>query len=244
MLVMCAVLVLTASRAGFIQLVISGAVCLWFFAIKGRRLYLIVIAGVLGSLLLLVAGKKLAERFAAISGNVSSSVQETAYESYEERRYLMFRAIEGIVHYPILGVGAENFPIYSRKWKEVHAGYLQIAVEGGIPALILYLMFFARGFGNLRRLKKMKDMEPETKLFVGALYSALVGFMVGNCFAPEAYQYFPYFVVCFTSVLFAIVKEQNVKQPSSMTGGDLRRPDRYERDYESDEKSRSLVPTR
>ena len=38
-------------------------------------------------------------------------------------------------------------------------------------------------------------------LFVGALQSSLVGFVVGACFAPEAYQFFPYFAVAFTATL-------------------------------------------
>ncbi len=36
----------TASRGGFITLVVAGAVCLWHFGVKGKRLYLIVVSGV------------------------------------------------------------------------------------------------------------------------------------------------------------------------------------------------------
>jgi hypothetical protein len=97
--------------------------------------------------------------------------------------------------------------VYSGKWKDVHASYLEIAADGGIPVLILYLLFFARGFANLRFLRKMKDLPSEATLFTGALTSSLVGFAIGACFAPEAYQFFPYFTVCYTSVLFAVVTE-------------------------------------
>jgi hypothetical protein len=45
-------------------------------------------------------------------------------------------------------------------------------------------------------------------LFVGALTSSLVGFVVGAVFAPEAYQLFPYFAVAFTATLLQTVKEQ------------------------------------
>ena len=34
--------------------------------------------------------------------------------------------------------------------------YLQIAVEGGIPALIVYLMFFRCGFKNLKVMRKAR----------------------------------------------------------------------------------------
>jgi hypothetical protein len=209
MLIMAAALVLTASRAGFIDLVVAGSVCLWRFGIRGKRLYLIGATFVLGVVLLLLAGRSLMQRFSAISGeSLSSQEKETAYDSYEERKELMRRATDAIIHHPLLGVGLENFVIYSGLWKEVHASYLQIAADGGVPILILYLMFFSRGFANLRELRKAGKLDPDTELFMGALKGSLVGFVVGACFAPEAYQFFPYFTVCYTSVFVAIAKER------------------------------------
>jgi O-antigen ligase len=102
----------------------------------------------------------------------------------------------------------DNFANYSGTWREVHVSYLQIAVEGGVGALVFYLLFFGRGFGNLKRLRRMSVNDPEIDLFSGALYASLVGFVVGAFFAPEAYQYFPYFAVAYTSVLLAMVKER------------------------------------
>lgn len=207
MLIMMVTLFLTASRAGFIDLVIAGSVMLWHFGVKGKRLYLIGAAGLLCVVLLPVAGRHLLKRFVAISGHVSSQTEETAYESYEERKFLIFKAVDAIVHYPILGLGEGNFQIYSERWKDVHASYLQIGAEGGIPTLILYLLFFGRGFSNLRFLSEREDLDPEMRLFIGALKPSLIGFVVGASFAPEAYQFFPYFTVCYTSVFVAMAKE-------------------------------------
>jgi hypothetical protein len=92
---------------------------------------------------------------------------------------------------------------------------LQIAVEGGIPVLVLYLLFFFRGFANLRALGAFKNLDRETVLFFGALKSSLIGFVVGACFAPEAYQFYPYFAVCYTSVLLAMTKERQGAQVSA-----------------------------
>jgi len=208
MLFSATALVLTASRAGFITLVISGAVCLWHFAIKGRRPQLIVATVLIGVTLLAVAGKTLKDRFLAISGeDLDTRVEGTAYGSFEDRERLIFRALHGIEQYPVLGVGKNNFVTYSEVWREVHVSYLQIAVEGGIPALILYLMFFSRGFTNLRQVRRFK-LDAETQLLAGGLHSSLVGFAVGALFAPEAYQFFPYFAVAFTSALLATLREQ------------------------------------
>lgn len=205
MLIMAVTIFLTASRAGFIDLVISGSFALYYFGIKGKRFYLIVATGVLGVLIMATAGGKLYDRFSALSGD--SSTDQSAYGSYEDRKYLMERAIEGIENYPILGIGVNNFMTYSLIWHEVHMTYLQICVEGGIPALILYLWFFGRGFRNLRILRKTKNLDEHTVLFVGALQSSLIGFVVGASFAPEAYQFFPFFAVAFTATLLQTVKE-------------------------------------
>ena len=206
MLVMAVAIFMTASRAGFIDLVISFSVALYFFGIKGRRFYLIVATGLIALVVMGAFGGKLYDRFAALSGN--STTDRSAYGSYEDRKYLMLRAVEAIETYPIFGIGLHNFPTYSGIWHDVHMTYLQIAAEGGIAMLILFLMFFWRGFKNLRILRRTKNLDPDIVLFVGALQSSMVGFVVGALFAPEAYQFFPYFAVAFTATLLQTVKEQ------------------------------------
>lgn len=206
MLVMGVAIFETASRAGFIDLVISFSVALYYFGIKGRRFYLIVATALIGTVIMVAAGGKLYDRFTALSGD--STTDQSAYGSYEDRMYLMGRAVDAIEHYPIFGIGLRNFPTYSLIWHDVHMTYLQIFAEGGIAVFILFLMFFWRGFRNLKILRQTKNLDPDIVLFVGALQSSLVGFVVGACFAPEAYQFFPYFAVAFTATLLQTVKEQ------------------------------------
>ena len=209
LLLMISALFLTASRGAFITFLVAGVVSLWHFGIKGRRLYLIGAAAVIAIMAGIVAGGQLKDRLLAVSGEgLDTNAQSSAYGSYEQRRILIARSLEGIAHYPILGIGLHNFSTYSGVWRDVHVTYLQIAVEGGIPCLILYLMFFERGFFNLRRLRRMGELDPDVNLFAGALHSSLVGFLVGALFAPEAYQYFPYFAVAYTAVLLAIEQQQ------------------------------------
>jgi len=208
MLVMGVALLMTASRAGFIDFAISFTICLWHFGVKGRRPSLLLATAIIGGLLLLLAGGRLKDRFAAMSGsNLESNYQESAYGSYEERKFLMFKSFEAIEDYPLFGVGLRNFAQYSGIWKVVHASYLQIAAEGGVPVLVLYLLFFGSGFTNLRKVKKFDNPDPDVILMRGALHSSLVGFIVGSCFAPEAYQFFPYFAVAYTSVLLRVEQE-------------------------------------
>lgn len=211
MIVMLAAVFMTASRGGFITLVVAGALCLWHFGVRGKRLYLVAASVLACALLMGFFGNVLVKRFTAITGEEELyGYQASAYGSYEQREQLMVRALRGIEHYPFFGIGVHNFPNYSGTWHEVHVSYLQIAVEAGIPALALYLLFFWRGFSNLRKLRKIEGFDPEVQLFIGALHASLVGFVVGACFAPEAYQFFPYFAVAYTSVLVAIANEKGL----------------------------------
>ena len=143
MLIMLFTIFLTASRAGFIDLVISGSVTLYFFAIKGKRPTLLVGTVFTAVLIAGTVGGKLYDRFTALEGG--STTEQSAYGSYQDRMYLMVRAVDAIEHYPIFGIGARNFPTYSGIWRDVHMTYLQAGAEGGIPILVLYLMFFWRG---------------------------------------------------------------------------------------------------
>ncbi len=215
MLVMLVAIFETASRAGFIDLVISFSVTLYYFAIKGKRMYLIVATVFLGGLVMVTAGGTLYARFEALSGN--STTEKSAYGSYEDRMFLMGRAIDAMESYPILGIGVQNFPKYSLIWHDVHMTYMQVGAEGGIPVLVIYLLFFRKAFQNLKVLRKRTDLAPDIVLFIGALTSSLVGFVVGALFAPEAYQYFPYFAVAFTATLLQTIKEQDKEGANPVT---------------------------
>src|SRR5438067_2207653 len=59
MLMMSGALFFTASRGGFITLIVAGTVCLWHFGVKGKRFYLIVGTGFVGFILALTAGGRL-----------------------------------------------------------------------------------------------------------------------------------------------------------------------------------------
>jgi O-antigen ligase len=216
MLIMGVGLVMTASRGGFITMVFTGAVCLWHFGVKGKRFFLIAATGFVGLVLLMVAGGTMRDRFVSLwseRSDLHTREQRVAFDSFEQRQFLIDRSFEGIRDYPILGIGTRNFETYSTVWREVHMTYLQICVEGGIPSLVLFLLFFGCGFVNLRRVRKRKNLSQEVVLFTGALHSVLVGFAVGALFSPEAYQFFPFFAVAYSSALLAYVQETERAAP-------------------------------
>lgn len=207
-LVMGVTLLLTGSRSGAITFGIATLVCLWHFGIQGRRPHLILATIVAVVSLFILSGGVVAERFAAISGNTSDSFQTSAYESYRQRSLLIDLSLNAIEDHPLFGLGVGDFEVYSGLWKEVHIAYLQVAVEGGVFALVLYLLIFWRGFANLGRLRRMR-LDSEAQLFAWALHAALVSFVVGALFSPVAYQYFPFFTVMYIAVLRFTVEEQS-----------------------------------
>jgi putative inorganic carbon (hco3(-)) transporter len=197
---------LTGSRAGFISLAIAASVCLWEFAVRGRRPYLFALAAVLGVVLLVssasMLGERLKETFSA--DDPSSS---TAYASSQQRAQLLWRSIELTAKHPLFGVGPGNFTIISGSWHVTHNSYTQISSEGGIPALIFYVAILGYGFKNLKRIRQFSSRNREVKLWAGALRASLAGFVVGSFFASYAYQFFPYFLVIYTTVLLRIAKQ-------------------------------------
>ena len=236
---MLAALLMTASRSGMIELAVTMTYCLYHFGIKGRRFYLIVAAIVVGGLLMLIVGNKMKERLESLESGVSNEERDG---SYEARLYLMQRAVDAIEEYPILGIGVNNFMTYSGDWHEVHMSYLQIAAEGGIPVFILYLLFFKRGFRNLKKLRKMKDLQPEEVIFVGALHSSRIGFVVGALFAPVAFQFFAYFAVAYTSTLIQIKAEEKGTTASGV--GSRQQPLHYLEVYGNGNRTGTLAPVR
>lgn len=223
MLAMCSALFMTASRAGFINFLVTGTVCLWVFGIKGKRNYLVVTAALVALVAGVAEGGRVKDRFFAISGNdLNTGLEVSAHGSYEQRRQLMIDSVKAVARYP-LGLGIGNFISYNGTWREVHVSYLQMAAEGGVAGLVLYVLFFASGFRNLKRLRRIPIADPEIDLFLGALYATLIGFVVGAFFAPEAYQYYPYFAEAYTAVLLMIVKERRLDSPPP---DDTNRPQR------------------
>ena len=107
MLVMAYVVFLTGSRGGFAAFIVVVAICLWEFAIRGRRRYLLLIAAAAGVVLWQFAGGMLAER---LRGTFDPNDESTpAYASAQMRQQLFWRSVEITKEHPLLGVGPGNF---------------------------------------------------------------------------------------------------------------------------------------
>ena len=194
LLLMISALFLTASRGAFITFLVAGVTSLWHFGIKGRRLYLIGAALLIAIVVGIAVGGPLKDRLLAVSGEgLDTDSQSSAYGSYEQRRILISRSLDGIEHYPVLGIGLHNFSTYSGVWRDVHVTYLQIAVEGGILCLILYLLFLGRGFSNLRALSARHRRRPRSEIVCRGLAQFTSRLFSRRLVRPGGLPVFPVF---------------------------------------------------
>lgn len=201
-LVMTYAVFLTGSRGGFISLCVAGAVCLWEFGIRGRRRYLISLTILLGMFLWYSSSGMLGARLKGTfdpQENIAS-----AYGSSQQRQELFWRSIELTKEHPLFGVGPGNFQVISGSWHVTHNTFTEVSSEGGVPAFILFLLILGSGFKNLRAIKRLGAGQGESRLLGRALRASLTAFVVGAVFTSAAYQFFPYFLVAYTSALFRI----------------------------------------
>jgi O-antigen ligase len=198
---------LTGSRGGLLALLACGAVCLREFGIRGRRIGLVLSAGGVAMVLVLFAGDTVRDRFQDMfNEQPTTQAGRAAYGSAMQRQELFWRALAVTAEHPIFGVGPGNFNSISGMWHDQHNSYTQMSSEGGVPALILYLLLLWCAMSNLRKTNRLAPPDSEEAIFAMALRSGLCGFMVGSFFASSAYQFFPYFLVGYSSGLVAIVE--------------------------------------
>jgi O-antigen ligase len=213
--------VITYSRSGLLALIMSGLICLWEFGVKGRRFHLLVAAFIV---FIVAAGVALSTRHyiqrieSLAEGNIKGSGDRN---SLEMRRELLKESIMLALQHPIFGVGPGMFPVVTKLWLVAHNTYTELAAEAGFPALTLFLLALGGAFRNLRRVRKAPDYDrdAELRLWTGALWASMAGYVVGAMFASTEYNLFPYFMIAYTSALYriAFTPKTAVRQPVSGT---------------------------
>lgn len=112
---------------------------------------------------------------------------------FEESRFSAWQvAFEAVKEKPILGWGPENFSIGYDKhydphlpglshiwWDRAHNFILDISVEAGIPALIIYLSLFAALF---YQLQKTKRKNPNNALICHGIQAVFIGYLLASFF--------------------------------------------------------------
>lgn len=195
---------LTGSRGGFLALVAATAVFLWEFAVRGKRHYLLAVALIAGVILFQFSSGTLMGRLRSTLDDGADRAE--AYDSAQIRQHLLWRSVELTMQHPLFGVGPGNFPELAN-WYVTHNSFTQMSAEGGIPAIVLYVLILWYGFKNLRRTKQLARGQGESRLWARALLASLIAYCVGSTFLSAAFEYFPYILVAYTTALFAIARK-------------------------------------
>jgi putative inorganic carbon (HCO3(-)) transporter len=196
--------ILTYSRSGLLAMAVALVICLWEFGIRGRRVYLIaaaVLVGIVGAGAVFATPHYMTRVESIFRGNIEGSED---HGSWEARRELLIDSLQETLQHPVFGIGAGNFGAATKTWRVTHNTYTEFAAEGGLPALFLYLAILFLAFRNLKRIRSLAAYRenPEIRVFTGALWASLLAFALGSFFASFEYELFPYFMVAYTSVLY------------------------------------------
>jgi len=201
--------VATYSRSGLMAMIVSVLICLWEFGVRGKRFYVLLLAGILGIVGFGVAISTphyLIRIKSLFSGNIEGSGDKG---SLEARKELLRESIQLTLQHPVFGVGPGNFPVATEAWHVAHNTYTELSAEGGFPALILFVAIVVLAFRNVRKVRKTARYleDKQFQLFASAMWASLAAYVVGAAFASTEYQLFPYFMVAYTSVLYRLASQ-------------------------------------
>jgi len=140
--------VVTFSRGGFLGLAGAGGVLMWKLG-RGNRILAIFAAIILFGVFVVATPGGYGSRLLSIS---EENLDSTG--SSWERKELLKRAFEVAVHHPIIGVGMNNFHIFSIKEKVAHNSYVEIWAELGTIGLLAYLILIIAPMRSLIRVEK------------------------------------------------------------------------------------------
>ncbi len=202
-------LVLTASRSGFLDVVFSTALTS-LLVLRGSSRGKIIGAAIALAVVVAIslAPQVFWERVGTMwdgPGASANKVAASARQSEEERGTLLTRSLEYTLEHPMFGLGLGNFVVANGTdvgqpgaWEGTHNTFTEISSEAGVPALFLFLGLLATALRNIKRIGKTLLNNPgvvELNLMARATLASLVSFAFGALFAHLAYEYYLFYLV-------------------------------------------------
>jgi len=202
-------LVLTASRSGFLDVVFSG-VLTSLLVLRGRSRGRII--GLAMALALVVAislaPQVFWERLGTMWGGDDTPTNEvaaSAQESGENHLAVLIQSLQYTFEHPVFGLGLGNFTIANGTdvgvpdaWVGTHNTFTELSSEAGVPALLLFVGLLVTALHNIKKVVKTSPNNPEGRelnLIARATQASLLSFAFGAFFAHLAYEYYFFYLV-------------------------------------------------
>jgi hypothetical protein len=214
LVIMAVGVVLTYSRSGLMALILSLAICVWEYGIKGKRHYIVVVTAaalVVGLGAALSTARYRARVESIVLGNIENSGDRG---SLDARKALLKKSIMVAIAHPVFGVGPGCFLLLDQGWVVAHNSYTELAAEAGFPALVLFLWAFGAALKNISQVRKSRNYQEDAEfmLITQALWAGVIAYLMGACFASTEYTLYPYFMVGYTCAIVRITSQSLPRQ--------------------------------
>jgi len=209
------VIVLSGSRAAYGGLLIGALyfILLYPQKIKAAKIGLIVLLVITIGLVVYINTNSHVPQF--LENNrifqLAHSRLSVSFLLHDARFSTWAVAVKAFAARPLLGWGMENFSIGFNKyytpfpgdawWDKPHNIFLQIATEGGIGALIIYLILIGSLVWKLWNVRKKGDANSMT---AHMLMTLVVSYLVSNFFSIDSYPTYILFFLLVAHALFLI----------------------------------------
>jgi putative inorganic carbon (HCO3(-)) transporter len=191
-LLMIGGIVSTFSRGGFLAFLAVGILLIWKLARRSRWLIPVVAAPLVIAFVLFAPG--------GYRTRLATTGDDSSMARFDDLKRSLFIA----ARHPLLGVGMDNYILFSNANKASHNSYTQVASEMGAAAAVIYILFIVAPFKGLRRIEHECYQRKPARVFYYAsiaLQASLVGYMVASFFASVAYLWYIYYLVAYSVCL-------------------------------------------
>jgi O-antigen ligase len=207
----------TGSRGGMLALgsVVGLAVCSPKLNLKTfERIFILLCVFML---LFSEKGERMRERFTTLLTGEDYNIEQV--ESVADGRLAIWRS--GIIIFKdnyLLGVGAGNSSIsmgetFRGRWRTMHNSYLQVAVELGAIAFMLFLLMVLRIHKNcnesIRNLRSRDNPDKNLISLAVSLKLSLYGYAIAGFFLSQAYSMIIPLLLAFSSQLKMIATSES-----------------------------------
>lgn len=211
-LLIIALVILSASRGGFLGLIVFGG---YWIITSNRKLFAVLLVCAALVLIPVLAPVDTWERISTL-WNPQSDYDRTA----GDRTYVWERGLKTFAEHPFLGVGIGCYAIgdgqskEEGKWMTAHNSYIQLGVELGAIGILLFLSLVCGTFIRLYRLRQniaAFDNTNELIWLIKAIEASLIIYAVAAFFLSQAYMTQLYFILALAVVVQKKINKSTVE---------------------------------